>query len=66
MEIEARIQRYLSNASATSEILECNSSPCAFGTCTELIDGFTCVCQSGYTGTNCDIGTALLNKLQID
>ena len=35
-------------------INECASSPCKNGaTCTDLINGFKCQCQPGYTGKFC-------------
>lgn len=39
-----------------SDIGECVSSPCVHGTCTDQLNSYTCQCQPGYTGTNCDIG----------
>ncbi|XP_052708108.1 fibropellin-1-like isoform X2 [Crassostrea angulata] len=38
-----------------SDIGECVSSPCVHGTCTDQLNSYTCQCQPGYTGTNCDI-----------
>jgi len=36
---------------------ECESIPCANGgTCTDETNGFTCQCQSGFTGQTCDTG----------
>ena len=40
-----------------SEIDECSSSPCDNGrTCTDLLDGYSCTCVDGYTGSNCETG----------
>ncbi len=39
-----------------AEINECESKPCANGTCVDGIGGYTCQCQSGYTGDQCDLG----------
>ena len=39
------------------EINECSSKPCANrGTCSDVINGYTCACIEGYEGTNCDVG----------
>lgn len=47
----------LFQAQATSEISECMNSPCQNGgTCTDMVNGFTCACYDGYTGKLCDIG----------
>ena len=43
-----------------SDIDECLSSPCQNGgTCTDDVNGYTCVCDAGYTGTNCKTGKLL-------
>ena len=35
----------------------CANNPCANGgTCTNAVDGYSCECAAGYTGTNCDEG----------
>ena len=34
----------------------CHSNPCVHGLCTETMDGYSCTCNSGYMGKNCDIG----------
>lgn len=33
----------------------CASSPCNNGTCFPVNGGYTCTCQEGITGSNCDI-----------
>ena len=38
------------------EFDECLSRPCQNnGSCINEINGYTCVCQPGFTGTECDI-----------
>ena len=38
-----------------ADINECASNPCKNGgTCTDQINGFTCECSPGYTGTECE------------
>ena len=44
--------------SLLSDINECESDPCLNGgTCTDVINGYQCTCQPGYTGNNCNLGT---------
>lgn len=31
------------------------SSPCVFGDCNDGISMYSCLCNEGYTGTNCDV-----------
>ncbi|KAI8512897.1 calcium ion binding [Branchiostoma belcheri] len=33
---------------------DCLSSPCAHGTCTDGVASYTCSCENGWTGNNCD------------
>lgn len=40
---------------------ECVSSPCVHGTCTDQLHSYTCHCQPGYTGTNCETGVLVLS-----
>ena len=43
-----------------TDIDECLSSPCQNGgTCTDDVNGYTCACDAGYTGTNCETGMLL-------
>ena len=37
------------------DIDECSSDPCMNGgSCFDLINGYRCTCDAGWTGTNCD------------
>ena len=39
-----------------SDIDDCAENPCQNnGTCIDGLDGYTCTCPSGYTGTTCEI-----------
>lgn len=38
-----------------SEIDECLSNPCQYGTCSNYVKHYTCNCIPGYIGTNCNI-----------
>ena len=38
-----------------SDINECDSNPCRnSGNCIDGVNGYTCACQPGWTGVNCD------------
>ena len=40
-----------------SDVDECASNPCLNdGTCVDRLDGFTCQCTDGFTGTLCNNG----------
>jgi len=39
------------------DINECESLPCENGAaCNDLVNGYTCTCQPGYTGLICQTG----------
>lgn len=39
------------------DIYECYNNNCTNGaTCKDGVNGYTCICMSGYTGTYCQIG----------
>ena len=37
-----------------SDIDDCSPNPCVHGTCTDGVDSYTCACDAGYDGDNCD------------
>ncbi len=48
-----------------SDIDDCSPDPCLNGgTCSDLVDGYSCACAAGYTGTNCE--TSRFSKLRKD
>ena len=49
------------------DINECSSSPCQNGgTCSDLLNSYTCSCASGYGGTQCEKGMQSFEKLICD
>ena len=42
-----------------SEINECDSSPCAYGVCTDQLNFFDCTCDAGWMGSHCGQGKAV-------
>ena len=44
-----------------ADVNECGSNPCENGgTCTDVPNGYTCACSSGYTGDECQTGIILV------
>ena len=39
-----------------SDMNECASNPCTNGFCQDGPNSYTCSCNAGWTGTNCNIG----------
>lgn len=46
-----------------TEINECNSSPCVHGTCDDKTATYSCICDSLYSGINCDEGKTIFISL---
>ena len=38
----------------SDEINECDSSPCKHGVCVDGENNYTCICEQGYRGENCE------------
>ena len=38
------------------DINECESNPCDYGNCTDLVNNYSCSCIPGYTDRNCSEG----------
>ena len=39
-----------------TDIDECQPVPCVHGNCIDDINSYSCSCEIGYTGDNCEIG----------
>ena len=37
-----------------TDIDDCDPDPCVNGDCTDGVNTYTCDCNDGYTGTDCD------------
>ncbi|XP_078575131.1 uncharacterized protein LOC144861237 [Branchiostoma floridae x Branchiostoma japonicum] len=37
-----------------ADINECETSPCVHGNCSDDVGGYTCTCENGWEGANCD------------
>ena len=47
----------LSTCELSIDIDECGSNPCEHnGSCNDVVNGFQCDCQNGYSGTKCETG----------
>lgn len=44
-----------------ADVDECQSAPCQNGgTCADGVNGYTCVCVAGYTGSICETGKSFM------
>ena len=41
----------------TADFDECMSGPCLHGNCTDLLNGYRCICEIAWTGGHCETGT---------
>ena len=50
--------QFTTNCSNTSieDINDCDSDPCINGSCIDGVNLYTCACDPGYSGTNCNEG----------
>ena len=47
------------------DIDECLSLPCTHGTCHNSMGSYSCTCESGWTGFNCDTGIYVKDGVRI-
>ena len=54
---------YLNVFDYFTEIDYCVDKPCKKGVCNNIVGapGYTCTCDIGYTGKNCDVGKNSIN-----
>ena len=51
------LMTYYRSLISISEINECNSLPCQNGgQCIDEINKYSCLCEAGFTGLNCETG----------
>ena len=43
----------------------CSSNPCVHGQCQNSGTSYTCQCNSGFTGTNCNMGNLITDLIVI-
>ena len=39
------------------DVNDCEQGPCTHGSCTDGVNSYTCACDIGYSGTNCNEGS---------
>ena len=42
--------------SVSTDVDDCAQNPCKHGTCLDQLNDFTCTCESGWEGKQCDQG----------
>ncbi len=50
------INVYKCDGCVLTDTNDCAATPCQHGTCTDQVDAYTCSCDAGYEGTDCDVG----------
>ena len=54
---------FLVKTSFSTDIDDCSPSPCENGgTCTDLVDDFSCDCAAGFSGETCETSIFLILK----
>ncbi len=48
------VPEYILDSVAVAEIDHCKPNPCENGQCANSHGTYTCICDEGYTGTNCE------------
>ena len=43
--------------SSIKDINDCDPNPCTHGSCTDGVNSYTCACDPGYSGVDCNKGT---------
>jgi hypothetical protein len=56
LQLYRNIEKRLNLCVVFPEIDECAFKTCVHGSCEDAPNGYTCTCEPGYTGLNCDEG----------